>query len=309
MKLITSSCIWNKGAHNAFTDLCEYNGQYFCCFRQAQKHVSSDGIIQVLVSDNLTDWRLSSTVRENNFDLRDPKLSVTPSGKLGLLYGKVQRNKHKTTFLQSAFCQSTNGITWSASKLIAKQSQWLWRLSWHQGQAYGISYGEQKTMLYKGQPNGTLDCIDDNLFSKQRYGKGYPNESDIVFLPDNSALAILRRDADTCTAQLGRSKYPYTQWQWFDLKQYIGGPALIRYNDQVIVAGRSFSSAHGCKTCLWQVNLQNNQVEKLLTLPSTGDTSYPGLLIKDTQLIVSYYSEHQANKSSIFLAKVQLKTS
>ena len=42
---------------------------------------------------------------------------------------------------------------------------------------------------------------------------------------------------------------------------------------------------------------------EVLTLPSGGDTSYPGLVWHDGLLWVSYYSSHEG-KTSIYLAKV-----
>ena len=44
---------------------------------------------------------------------------------------------------------------------------------------------------------------------------------------------------------------------------------------------------------------------EFLTLPSGGDTSYPGLVWHDDQLWVSYYSSHEG-KTSIYLARVKL---
>jgi hypothetical protein len=43
----------------------------------------------------------------------------------------------------------------------------------------------------------------------------------------------------------------------------------------------------------------------VLTLPSGGDTSYPGLVFYDDLLWVSYYSSHEG-KASIYLAKIKL---
>lgn len=307
MKLASVKQIWQQGSHNAFTDLCEYQSRYFCCFREASKHISNEGIVRVLVSDNLNDWQLISTVRVYRADLRDPKLVVDNKGKLCLLFAQVAINAQgQRVKLSSHFCKSKNGITWSAIKQLGEDNFWLWRLSWFKNQAYGISYGAGKVKLNKGDPNSTFEVVNHDLFSHAKYGKAYPNESDIVFLPDNTAVCVLRRDADSCTAQLGRSKFPFTQWQWFDLKQYVGGPALILYQDKIILAGRSYSKEQGCRTSIWTVNLSTNAIEHQLTLPSSGDTSYPGLVIKDQQLIISYYSEHLQNKSSIYLAKVNL---
>jgi hypothetical protein len=43
--------------------------------------------------------------------------------------------------------------------------------------------------------------------------------------------------------------------------------------------------------------------EPVLTLPSGGDCSYPGMVWHDDRLWISYYSSHEG-KTSIYLAKV-----
>jgi hypothetical protein len=44
---------------------------------------------------------------------------------------------------------------------------------------------------------------------------------------------------------------------------------------------------------------------KEIELPSGGDNSYPGMLIHDKKLWVSYYSSHEGNPS-IYLAQIPL---
>ena len=45
---------------------------------------------------------------------------------------------------------------------------------------------------------------------------------------------------------------------------------------------------------------------KLVTLPSEGDCSYPGMVIKDNILYVSYYSTHEG-KTAIYFTKIWLE--
>lgn len=306
MKLISTTKIWDKGGHNAFTDLCSFNGKYYCCFRQGKKHMYDAGIIIILVSVDLISWQLSSKIREYNTDLRDPKLSVSPQNKLCLLYGSFALNlANKPHTLTTSWRTSGDGISWSSSHTVSTNF-WLWQLSWFNNQALGLSYGANKVRLHKGHPNSTFEVINDNLFGLEKSGKGSPSESDIVYLPDNSAVCVLRRDADTSSAQLGRSSFPFTQWKWFDLHDYVGAPALIVHQNQVILAGRSWHKETGCKTSIWTINLKSNSLEKQLDLPSKGDTSYPGLIIKNNHLYVSYYSEHVNKKANIYLAILAL---
>jgi hypothetical protein len=40
--------IGSKAEHNAFVDLCEFNQQLFCCYREAENHISAQGRVCIL---------------------------------------------------------------------------------------------------------------------------------------------------------------------------------------------------------------------------------------------------------------------
>ena len=46
------------------------------------------------------------------------------------------------------------------------------------------------------------------------------------------------------------------------------------------------------------VDPETGKVDELLTLPSGGDTSYPGLVMHDGQLWISYYSSHDGKSAT-----------
>jgi hypothetical protein len=49
----------------------------------------------------------------------------------------------------------------------------------------------------------------------------------------------------------------------------------------------------------------DGEYEPVLTLTSSGDTSYPGLVWHENQLWMSFYSSHEG-KTSIYLAKLNM---
>jgi hypothetical protein len=57
-------------------------------------------------------------------------------------------------------------------------------------------------------------------------------------------------------------------------------------------------------TVLGTLSLTGEFTEQV-RLPSGGDTSYPGMVVHDGKLWVSYYSSHEG-KTSVYLAKVPL---
>ena len=79
--------IWDAGAHNAFTDLIRWRDRWYCTFREGDEHVGGDGRIRVLVSTDGQAWTSAALVGEPGIDLRDPKLSTTPDGRLMIVAG------------------------------------------------------------------------------------------------------------------------------------------------------------------------------------------------------------------------------
>ncbi len=80
--LVSVRKIWDAAPHNAFTDLARFKGEWFCVFREGQKHVSPDGALRVLVSKDGETWTSAALITSTNADLRDAKITVTPAGEL-----------------------------------------------------------------------------------------------------------------------------------------------------------------------------------------------------------------------------------
>lgn len=83
----------------------------------------------------------------------------------------------------------------------------------------------------------------------------------------------------------------------------LGGPNFLFMNDNKLVIGtRKYSEK--TSTCILVTNL-DEKVLKEFELPSGGDTSYPGMVIHNKKLWVSYYSSHEG-KPNIYLAQLPL---
>ncbi len=77
--------LWHHGAHNAFTDLIRWRDRFYCTFREGYQHVSYDGKIRVLVSEDGETWKPAALFVLPGYDLRDPELEITPDDRLMLL--------------------------------------------------------------------------------------------------------------------------------------------------------------------------------------------------------------------------------
>lgn len=294
--------IWDKGKHNAFTDLIRHDGEWFCVFREGAGHVSPDGAIRVLASSDGQQWTSAALLTSPLGDLRDAKISVTPDGRL-MLVAAIALEEANYKGHQSVVYFSQDGRKWTDATPVGDRNFWLWRVTWHQGTAYGIGYAtgqqDRSIRLYQSTDGKHFDTLVENLFDE-----GYPNETSIVFLPDDTALCLLRRDGSPNTGLLGRAKPPYTDWKWQDLGTRIGGPEMIRLDDgRLIAAVRLYDG--GARTSLCWVDAEQGTIEEFLKLPSGGDTSYPGLVLHDGKLWVSYYSSHEG-KTNIYLATLPI---
>lgn len=294
--------IWDQAPHNAFTDLIRHNGKWFCVFREGDKHVSPNGALRVLTSEDGEEWSSAALIASPTADLRDAKITVTPEGRL-MLAGAGALHQPAAARHQSYIWYSDDGANWGEAIPIGEPNYWIWRITWHDGKAYGIGYstGETRgTRLYVSEDGKKFDVLVRDLSNEN-----YPNESALMFLEDGTALCVLRRDGQPDpSALLGTAKAPYTEWKWQNLGVRIGGPQMMQLpNGRFVVAGRAYDEK--ARTELWWLEPQTGELTSMVSLPSGGDTSYPGLVFNDGLLWVSYYSSHEG-KTSIYLARVKL---
>lgn len=302
--LVESRRIWDKAKHNAFTDLLRHKDRWYCVFREGSGHVSPDGALRVIVSDDGETWKSKALITSPKYDLRDAKLTVTPDGRL-MLNGAGMIADAKVRYYSMVWFSSDDGRTWTEGKQIGDPGFWLWRSQWHKGMAYSMGYATyrdrtQRTLrLYRSKDGGTFDTLVDQLSAPAGCG-----EDTILFMKDQSALCLLRHETGDKMAQLGTAQPPYTDWQWRDLNLRIGGPNMIQLPDgRILAATRLY--AGGVRTSLSWLDPKNRKLTEVLKLPSGGDTSYAGLVVHEGLLWISYYSSHEG-KTSIYLAKVQI---
>ena len=132
--------VWDAGKHNAFTDLIRFRDRWFCTFRESDAHVGGDGKIRVLTSAAGEKWESAALLTEKGIDLRDPKLSVAADGRLMLVAGGSVYEGKKLVGRQPRVAFSKDGKEWTATNRVLSEGEWLWRVTWHGGKCYGVSY-------------------------------------------------------------------------------------------------------------------------------------------------------------------------
>lgn len=320
-EIVSAVKIWDKGAHSAFTDLIRWRNKWYCTFREADAHVGGDGKLRVLESTDGNTWESAALLEEKGIDLRDPKLSITPDDRLMIVAGGSVYNGTKTIMgRQPRVAFSKDAKTWTPTQRVLSEGDWLWRVTWHNGRAYGITYDafERQSAAAQEAAKSTKPVSTEAAEWKLRLVvsddgvkydtithlgvPGHPNETTLRFMPDGEMLALVRREGGNTMGWIGSSKAPYKVWSWHETKHRFGGPNFIRLPDGSLwAAGRSYPG--GAKTVL--ARMSRDSYEPVLTFTSGGDTSYPGLVWHENLLWMSYYSSHEG-KTSIYLAKIRL---
>jgi hypothetical protein len=212
---------------------------------------------------------------------------------------------------------STDGRKWTAPQTILPDGEWCWRVTWHEGVAYAAAYNskgptndpsrEWTMTIYRGTDglNWTLLKVLDVT--------GLPNETTLRFADDGTMIALVRREAGDKLGWVGHAPPPYTNWTWQPSNHRFGGENLLLLPDgRWIVGTRDYTGVEtgrpdakgGARTIVAELD-RNGRLTPLVTLPSDGDTSYPGLVWYEGKLAVSYYSSHEG-KTSIYFAEVKL---
>ena len=305
LELLSTEMIWDKGDHNAFTDLIRYKGHWFCTFRESEAHVGGDGKIRVLESKDGKKWDSAALIAEVGTDLRDPKLSIARDGRLmivagGSIYGGTRLLKGR----QPRVMFSTDAKQWTAPRRILSEGDWLWRVTWSKGRAYGVSYtipADKQNWIVT-----LFDSPDGITWSKltQLDVPGKPNETTVRFLKNGDMMALVRCEAPENNARIGVSKAPYTQWTWTTANHAIGGPNFIQLPDgRLIASGRDYREKPIYYTGVGFLSAVDGYKPEL-RLPSGGDTSYAGMVWHKGLLWMTYYSSHEG-KGKIYLSKVK----
>jgi hypothetical protein len=308
-KVVHVQKLWDEAPHNAFTGLTRHNGRFYCCFREADTHVGYTGTVRVLTSIDGITWTSAAKLIWPGADVRDPELSITPDNQL-LLNAAARIEEPK--WFRSIVWLSKDGREWGKPIEIGDPGIWIWRTTWHKGIGYAFGYGGDlgsSVRLYTTTSGTAYETRAKNVPVE-----GSPSEHAMVFLDDDTAVCLLRRDgAHLPGGMLGTAKPPYKEWTWKDVGHYTGGPAMIRIPDgRIIAVVRLLDSYLRIGVC-W-VDLENAKLHEFLEMPGAvregplatkGDYGYAGLVWHDDKLWVSYYSPSDG-KTAIFLAQVSI---
>jgi hypothetical protein len=293
------------GEHNSNTDMIEWQGDFLLVHDARPYHLGTPKSRLVLRrSPDAQRWESLARLAMPGKDIRDPKLAVI-GGRL-FLYA-LPNSGTMATPEGTVLATSDDAVAWSAFEPVGPEGWLFWRpkspdggATWYVS-AYWKGHGEslllRSTDGRSWEPVATIHRGDGN------------DETDIEFLPDGRLLATARLEVtpdtilgnfDAATA-IAVADPPYAEWRTTARSQVtrLDGPALFRLGDTVFAVARHQPEPRGWWTRLGGVlsrkrtalyRVEPERLVWLTDLPSAGDTSYAGVVLRGGDVYVGYYT-------------------
>jgi hypothetical protein len=299
--------VWDAvadGMHNSNTDLTFFDGQFFLCHQTSPYHLgSSRSRLLLWRSTDARSWQLVREFKnEAGREFRDPKFAHI-NGRL-FLYA-LPNDSWRAIPNRTVVTSSADGITWDPVRDVEPRGWLFWRPKTLDGTTwYVTAYWHQhgKSALLRSS-----DGIEWREVSRIYEGEGN-DETDFEFLPDGRMLATARLEgrADTewgsatASTLIAVAAPPYVEWSRAkSTVTRLDGPCLFPYNGRIYciaryqaTKARRVAELGGMysrkRTSIFLV--EEDGLVYLTDLPSAGDTSYAGAVIRGDEVIASYYT-------------------
>ncbi|HSV96037.1 MAG TPA: exo-alpha-sialidase [Spirochaetota bacterium] len=316
------------GMHNSNTDMIFWRGRFHLVHANSPYHFATEKCrLMIWRSADARTWEKLSEVNIPGEDIRDPKLAVI-GGRLFLYVLKSTRFIAEP--YRTALRTSADGKTWTPLRDIEPEGWLFWRPKTRDGRTWHVpAYWHEhgKSILLK-----STDGVRWSPVSVIHEGD-WNDETDIEFLPDGRMIATARLEGsdrwlgdENASTLIAVASAPYTGWK--STKSFVtrlDGPALFSYNGKTYAVGRHNPDPTGFFTYFGSILarkrtalylLLEDRLVYLSDLPSAGDTSYAGVVLRGGRAYISYYTSDTARdypwiigmlaRSDIMIAKVEL---
>ena len=304
---IETWAITNDRMHNSNVDLVWYRDGFYLVHAASPFHFgTADCELLIKRSSDCKSWEQVAILGRCQGDIRDPKFAVI-GDKLfvyALLNCQVYPLPHTTRV-----SWTQDGRHWSDLASIGHEGWLLGRPKTGDGNTWYVPAYWHK--FHHNALFATTDGLNFKQIATISTGR-FINEPEIEFLPDGRLLATGRGDylkesfrqiigIPESSTVISIAQPPYTQWEQTAETQLtrLDGPVMFSHNGQLYAVGRAhpyFAAIfprRGAvlskkRTALYAVCPEG--LTHLSDLPSCGDTSYAGVVLKDGFAHIAYYT-------------------
>jgi len=294
----------DDGSHNSNTDLIRWNGAFWMVYVSSPFHMgSSESRLVIERSTDTRDWQMVTSFNLEGKDVRDPKFSIV-NGTL-FLYTLENEGLVANPY-RTLYSNSDDGMRWSEFSTIPGTDGWLfWRPfngpnDEHFVPAYWHEHG--RSALFTST-NGT-----HWQFVSTIHEEAGVDETACELRSDASMICTVRVEGVPDTI-IGRnsggtvvavSEQPYHDWhRTTDDVTRLDGPNLFTIGERTFAIGRYQPEQDGLfhqmggvlskkRTSIFL--LEDAGLTYISDLPSSGDTSYAGVVVENETIFSCYYT-------------------
>ena len=291
------------GEHNSNTDLIWWRDAFLLVHAASPYHLGTPrSRLLVKRSADARRWETLARLQVPGMDIRDPKLAVI-GGRL-MLYALPNDSVYATPE-GTVLATSEDAVHWTAFEPVGPPGWLFWRPKTRDGNTWYVAayWHEHGASVLLRSTNG----VAWEQVSEIHRGEAN-DETDIEFLPDGRLLATARLEVepDTLLGNAGASTLlavaepPYTSWsQQKSTVTRLDGPALFSHDGRIFAVARFQPGERGPLTQLGSVfsrkrtslfEVTPDEIRWISDLPSAGDTSYAGVVLRDGELWTEYYT-------------------
>ncbi len=308
-------------------DVVEHDGRVFLAFRTAPTHFASpDTVLWIVSSTDEVEWDFEARIAMET-DLREPRL-LSWDGRLFLYFAVLGEDSLDFEPQGMMLTERRGEADWTEPEWFYEPGFIPWRTKVVDGVPYLVTYvGGENIYDFDGEPVRVhlLTTEDGRTWVPVVPGRpvvheGGGSETDFVFLDDGSLVAVMRNElgdgdgwgSKVCRAPAG----DLAAWTCRPDPRKFDSPILFRQRSGVWLIARRQITNHGNydlgmrnlsredqvatyegyysispKRCaLWKVDPESQTVDFVLDLPSRGDTCFPGIVARGTDVTVYNYT-------------------
>ncbi len=290
------------GAHNSNTDLTYWNGCFYLCHQTSPYHMGSQRSRLLLWrSRDARSWEKVTEFKADRGEYRDPKFAAIHDR---LFLYALPNSSFLAEPATTVYTASQDGTTWSAPVEVDHPGWLFWRPKTMDGMTWYVTaywHEHGKSILLRSGDGVSWTTVS------QVYEGERNDETDFEFLPDGRIIATARLEGNgnewgdpMASTLVAVASPPYERWTYNKSNvTRLDGPCLFPYNGRVYAIGRyqatraprlvELGGLYSRKrTSIFSVD--EDGLRYLTDVPSAGDTSYAGIVVRGDELYASYYT-------------------